>query len=405
MSVYKCKMCGGNIDVKEETSIVTCDYCGSEQAITKFSNEKKLNLFNMAVSARLACNFDKALRTYEQILSENPDDAEAHWGMCLSRYGIEYVDDPKTKKKIPTCHRTIFNSIFDDIDYKATISNADVLSKKMYQDEAETIDKIQKNILSISQREEPYDIFICYKETDKAEKRTRDSLVAEDLYNELTKLGYKVFYARITLESKLGSQYEPIIFAALQSSKVMLVVGSKPEYFNAVWVKNEWSRFLMFMQENPGNKYLIPCYRDMDAYEMPDEFLPLQAQNLDRLGAKQDIIRGINKIFGKDSLIQSPVYNSQDNYVMDRGVHSKLSNLIKRGNIMLEDHDFDSLRSLCERILDEEAECTEAYEFLLYCDFEKNYNELLELPENVKFNSNFQKVIKFGDDENDAKFH
>ena len=72
---------------------------------------------------------------------------------------------------------------------------------------------------------------------------------------------------------------------------------------------------------------------------------------------------------------------------------------------MLEDHDFDSLRSLCERILDEEAECTEAYEFLLYCDFEKNYNELLELPENVKFNSNFQKVIKFGDDENDAKFY
>ena len=56
--------------------------------------------------------------------------------------------------------------------------------------------------------------------------------------------GFKVFYAAISLEDKLGSAYEPCIFAALNSAKVMLAIGTKPEYFNAVWVKNEWSRFL-----------------------------------------------------------------------------------------------------------------------------------------------------------------
>ena len=69
-----------------------------------------------------------------------------------------------------------------------------------------------------------------------------------------------MFFSRITLEDKLGQQYEPYIFAALNSAKVMLVIGSKREYFDAVWVKNEWSRFLALMKKD-RSKLLIPCYR------------------------------------------------------------------------------------------------------------------------------------------------
>ena len=32
-------------------------------------------------------------------------EAEAYWGLVLCRYGIEYVNDPATGKKVPTCHR------------------------------------------------------------------------------------------------------------------------------------------------------------------------------------------------------------------------------------------------------------------------------------------------------------
>ena len=85
-----------------------------------------------------------------------------------------------------------------------------------------------------------------------------------------------MFYAAITLEGKLGNEYEPIIFAALHSAKVMLVVGTKIEHFTAVWVKNEWSRFLKIIQKD-RSKLLIPCYRDIDAYELPEEFAHLQA--------------------------------------------------------------------------------------------------------------------------------
>ena len=52
--------------------------------------------------------------------------------------------------------------------------------------------------------------------------------------------------------------------------QIMLVLGTNPQYFSAVWVKNEWSRFLKIMKAD-RSKMLIPCYRDMDAYELPEE--------------------------------------------------------------------------------------------------------------------------------------
>ena len=48
----------------------------------------------------------------------------------------------------------------------------------------------------------------------------------------------------------MGTEYEPYIFSALNTSRVMLSLGTKPEYFNAVWVKNEWSRFLKIMKKD-----------------------------------------------------------------------------------------------------------------------------------------------------------
>jgi hypothetical protein len=65
--------------------------------------------------------FDKALAAYESILDEDNSNAEAHWGVALCRYGIEYVEDPRTHERIPTCHRAQFSSILADADYLAAL--------------------------------------------------------------------------------------------------------------------------------------------------------------------------------------------------------------------------------------------------------------------------------------------
>ena len=120
-------------------------------------------------------------------------------------------------------------------------------------------------------------------------------MLAQDVYDALTEKGYRVFFARITLEDKLGQEYEPYIFAALSSAKVMLVFGTDYEYFNAVWVKNEWSRYLALMAQDK-TRHLIPCYKGIDAYDMPKEFAKLQAQDMGKVGAVQDLLRGIGKM-------------------------------------------------------------------------------------------------------------
>ena len=295
MSIYKCKMCGGTLEIIDNESIAECAYCGTKQTLAKSRDEVQLNLFNRANHLRIKDEFDKAQEIYEKIVNSGSTDPEAYWGIVLCKYGIEYVEDPQTYKRVPTCHRTQAESIFTDVDYLSAIENADEQQRAIYEEEAAEIDRLQKGILRIANAEEPFDVFICYKETNADGTRSKDSVLANDIYHQLTQEGLRVFFAAITLEDKLGQEYEPYIYAAINTAKVMLVVGAKPEHFEAVWVKNEWSRYLK-IAKNDRNKILIPCYSDMDAYDLPDEFAHLQAQNMNKIGFIQDIIRSVKKL-------------------------------------------------------------------------------------------------------------
>ncbi|MBR6676923.1 MAG: toll/interleukin-1 receptor domain-containing protein, partial [Clostridia bacterium] len=257
MTVFKCKMCGGNLDVVDGAKIVECEYCCTRQTVPDGDSEKKVNLYNRANRLRMVGEFDKANDIYENIIAEFPGEAEAYWGLCLCNYGIEYVDDPATARKIPTCHRASFKSLEEDDVFKLVMKYADIPSQNIYLDQVREIDSIRRDVLAVSKNEKPYDVFICYKETDENGSRTVDSVIAYDIYDALCAKGLKVFFARVTLEDKLDRQYEPYIFAALNTAKVMLCIGTKYDYFNAVWVKNEWSRFMKLMSKDKS-KVLIP---------------------------------------------------------------------------------------------------------------------------------------------------
>lgn len=292
MAVLKCTICGGELDVNEDLSIGVCKFCDSTIVIPK-NLGRNGNLYNRAVFLRQNSEFDKAAAAYEDILKADNSDAEAHWGLVLSKYGIEYVSDPRTGQKIPTCHRTQATSILSDPDYLAALEYADIEARRVIETEAKRISVIQGRILEISRNEPPYDIFICYKESDEIGNRTEDSTLAQELYYELVKRNYKVFFARKTLEGKLGAEYEPVIYAALNSAKVMVVLGTKAENFNAVWVRNEWSRFLKMSHD--AHKIIIPAYRGMSPYELPAELSALQSQDMSKIGFMQDLIDGIER--------------------------------------------------------------------------------------------------------------
>ena len=393
MSTFKCKMCGGSLEIQLNDTVVECEYCGAKQTLPKLNDEKRANLYDRANHFRRNNEFDKASAIYEQILNEDGTDAEAYWSLVLCRYGIEYVEDPLSHKRVPTVHRAQFTSIFDDDNYKMALENADSYQRIIYEGEAKAINEIQKGILAISQKEEPFDVFICYKETDSNGKRTRDSVLAQDLYYELIEQGFKVFFARITLEDKLGSAYEPYIFAALNSAKVMVVLGTKAEFFNAVWVKNEWSRYLSLIK-NGAKKTLIPAYRDMDPYDLPQEFSHLQAQDMSKLGFMQDLIRGINKI----AEVEKPTAKATRESTASA---AKSANpLLERAFIFIEDGDFQSGDEYCEKVLDEDPRCAEAYLGKLMIDLKvKKRRQLATVENSFADNINYKRIIRFGSDE------
>ena len=51
--------------------------------------------------------------------------------------------------------------------------------------------RAQPEQIALSMREEKYDVFICYKESDSAGNRTEDSVIAQELEFELGKRGYR----------------------------------------------------------------------------------------------------------------------------------------------------------------------------------------------------------------------
>lgn len=394
MSVFKCKMCGGTVEFAQGDTVGICDSCGTKQTLPRLDDDKKANLYDRANHFRRNNDFDKAMSIYEQILSEDGTDSEAYWSLVLCRYGIEYVEDPATHKRVPTVNRAQFTSIFDDEDYKSALQYASAAQREVYEQEAAAINEIQKGILAISQKEDPFDVFICYKESDSSGRRTPDSVLANDLYHQLMAAGFKVFFARITLEDKLGTAYEPYIFAALNSAKVMVVLGTRAEYFNAVWVKNEWSRYLALVKKSGGKKVLIPAYRDMDPYDLPEEFSHLQAQDMSKLGFMQDLIRGIEKIVSANTPNLKAAKANTLNFE-----NTNTAPLLKRAFMFLEDKNWREADEYCEKVLDMDPECAEAYLGKLLAELKLQRKEDLEKQAKPFNNSNnYQKAVRFGDE-------
>ena len=146
-------MCGGTIEFNQGDTVGVCDSCGTKQTLPRLDDDKKANLYDRANHFRRNNDYDKAAGIYEQILNEDNTDAEAYWSLVLCRYGIEYVEDPASHKRVPTVNRVQFTSIFDDDNYKSALHYADSYQRAIYEEEANTINAIKKGILVISQKE------------------------------------------------------------------------------------------------------------------------------------------------------------------------------------------------------------------------------------------------------------
>ncbi len=385
-----CRCCGAPLEVKQGISVCKCEYCGVQQTIPILDFDEKALLWERAGNMRRAGEYDRAMLVYEQIAELCPDEPDVRWEMVLCRYGVEYVEEPVSCKRVPTINRIQYTSVIDDKDYRKAVSlSANGDQRRIYILEAQRLDKLRESVLAASLNEKPYDIFICYKETDTSGRRTEDSVLAAKLYRMLSAEGWRVFFSRVTLESKAGTEFEPYIFSALSSARLMFVVGTSPDNINAVWVRNEWSRYLARMTENGGGM-LIPLYKGMHKEHLPAEFSHLQALDMSAPDFEEELLRGVRKLLTKSTDESAPAPTGQT---------ADVSGLLRRAELFLEDGDFSRADELCETALDSEPENARAYFIKLLAEYRVSSAEKLsECGADLTASGKYAKAVRFGDE-------
>ena len=270
VEVIRCSSCG-SVEIETiSNSIAKCSHCGSTMIMPK-QNGEIVAMLNNAYVYRANFNYDLAIKSYQFVLEKDSNELSAYEGILLAEYGIEYVKDSYSGKLVPTCHRAHFTSIYDNEYYKTLITLANDDQKIVINNKVKEIDKLQKAIERQLKNEQEYDIFISYKATDENGDVTEDALIAREIYEELISKNYKVFFAEKSLENRVGAEYEPIIFKALHTSKIFILVGTKKENVEANWVRNEWSRYVdrIKNEEKLSKSSFIPVFKNMNPYDMP----------------------------------------------------------------------------------------------------------------------------------------
>ena len=105
----------------------------------------------------------------------------------------------------------------------------------------------------------------------------------------------------------------------------------------------------ILVKQSAGKKMLIPAYKDMDPYELPEEFSHLQAQDMSKLGFMQDLIRGIKKIISVDAPAPAVVKETVVVNNTAAPINTNTAPLLKRAFMFLEDGDFNGANEYAEK--------------------------------------------------------
>ena len=333
LEVIRCSSCGSSTVENIGNNVGKCKHCGSTMLLPR-QDEEIVALLNAAYVYRENFNYDLAIKSYQFVLEKDSNELSAYEGILLSKYGIEYVKDSYSGKLIPTCHRAHFKSIYEDDYYKTLITLANDEQKQVIEAKAKEIDVLQKAIERQLKNEQEYDVFISYKATDKNGDKTEDAVIAREIYEELTKKNYRVFLAEKSLENRIGSEYEPIIFKALHTSQVFILVGTSKENVEANWVRNEWSRFIDRIKNNEDlpSGCFIPVFKGMNPYDMPkinNTFV--QGVDASKLGYAITVVDGVTKLLkpkAEQKIIN--VLDDVDNFMKFEDIQTKRTAELKK---------------------------------------------------------------------------
>ena len=228
---------------------------GKVETVTRTSDLKsRLNLAQDRVNNY---EFTEACNTCRAILKDYPNSVDALWCYLQAEFGIVYLRGYNESYAKPTfCYPMDRASKirFCDHEYYKKIMlllKDDHAQRSVYEARQREIDKAIATLKNDLSKKPEYDVFICVKiglATDNNQvvdpnSKTLDfDQYAQRIYRELTSRGLRVFCSQISQAQ--GIAYDEQIWSAMLRSKKILVIGTRREYLESVWVQCEWRRWM-----------------------------------------------------------------------------------------------------------------------------------------------------------------
>ena len=140
-----------------------------------------------------------------------------------------------------------------------------------------------------------YQIFISFK-NEWQEKPTRDSEIAQELYNELKKYGIEVFFSNEEVQRKGRPDYGELINEALEQSVILMLVGTRAEFTDSRWVKYEWNLFNNEIYSARKDGKIITVLEGMDVGELPIGMRQWQSYDLKKFNVSDAVKMAVSTL-------------------------------------------------------------------------------------------------------------
>ena len=244
----RCTYCGGSL--LDRGSFYICESCRTQMPKTVMEKLTEQDVFDLNTARQLKegyC-FQEAQVAYDEILQRNPGCEEAAWGAFLSEYGIEY----QKQENKPTFHSLSEIPVYESRYYYR-------LSEGHQTEALNVIEPKRCEVLRLVEKLPSYDVFLSLKINNESGQKTLEYDWAMQLYYDLREEGYRVFFSPQVLK-ETNEDWEPHIYKAIQTCRIMLIFTSSLENINSPWVRNEWRRILSRIQNTP-NDVDKPVYR------------------------------------------------------------------------------------------------------------------------------------------------
>lgn len=364
----ECQTCGGSIALSADGKSGRCEFCGNVYHYREPKSPAVVMGLNEANAYRLNNDFDSAIIKYRSVLTQVHDDADVYWGLTLSEYGIEFVRDADGRY-VPTCRRTVPESILESESYRRAIGFASPEQAEEFKRTARAIDVLQRRIAKQLEQEEDYDVFLSFKSTDGNDRPTEDRFIARKIYEALEKYGIRTFYSEESLRGRMGDEYEPIIYRALYSSRVFILIATNEAYIQSPWVKNEWARYRDRLAETPGLQ-AFAVFKGIRPAALPAAF---RGQGVDLAkypagGYEVEIADNLAVKFGKKEKARGVDVDALKEQLRQelkgagtgRGAGAQEGQLFQ-ASVALNGGKFDDAAAMYSAILERDGQCAEAY--------------------------------------------